>query len=89
MLFFKFGDELNYENNLHWPIYIYYNVHHVNIKAWEKRNNYLQKQNHIFSNTWNLFLKPTKIKGLIQVLASVLEKHNYINLAFETNANNS
>jgi len=30
-----------------------------------------------------------KIKGPIQVLASVLEKHNHINLAFETNVNNS
>jgi hypothetical protein len=29
-----------------------------------------------------------KIKGPIQVLASALEKHNYINLTFETNANN-
>jgi hypothetical protein len=34
-------------------------------------------------------LKLPKIKGLIQVLASPLEKHKYINLAFETNANNN
>jgi hypothetical protein len=30
-----------------------------------------------------------KNKCSIQVLASALEKHNYINLTFETNANNS
>jgi hypothetical protein len=33
--------------------------------------------------------KLSKIKGPIQVLANTLEKHNYINLTFETNANNS
>jgi hypothetical protein len=36
-----------------------------------------------------LFSKLPKIIGPIQVLANALEKHNYINLAFETNANNS
>jgi hypothetical protein len=30
-----------------------------------------------------------KIEGSIEVFASALEKHNYINLAFETNANNN
>jgi hypothetical protein len=44
---------------------------------------------HILSSTWNLLFKLLKIKGLIKVLASELEKHNYINLVFETNVNNS
>ncbi len=30
-----------------------------------------------------------KTKNPMQVFTSALEKHNYINLAFETNANNS
>jgi len=49
----------------------------------------LQKKKEILSNIWNLNFKLSKIKGLIQVLATTLEKHNYINLAFETNANNN
>jgi hypothetical protein len=35
MLFLKVGDEFNYEN---------INVHHVNIKAWEKRKQLFAKK---------------------------------------------
>jgi hypothetical protein len=49
----------------------------------------LAKNLHVFSNIWNLNFKLLKIKGPIQVLANTLEKNNYINLTFETNANNS
>jgi len=47
------------------------------------------KNIHIFSSIWNLFFKMPKTKNPMQVLTSALKKHNYINLAFETNANNS
>jgi hypothetical protein len=49
----------------------------------------LQKTFIYFFNIQNLFSRLPKIKGPIQVLGSALEKHNYINLAFETDANNS
>jgi len=57
------------------------NVRHINIEGWEERNIICKKHSYTF--------KLSKIKGLIQVLASALEKHNYINLTFETNANNT
>ncbi len=44
---------------------------------------------HILSSICNLFFKLPKTKGPMQVLTSALDKHNYINLAFETNANNN
>ncbi len=53
------------------------------------KKNYLQKKIMYFQIFSNLFFKLPKIKNPIQVLASALEKHNYINLVFETNANNS
>jgi hypothetical protein len=37
----------------------------------------------------NFTFQKLRIKGPIQALASALENHKYINLAFETNANNS
>jgi hypothetical protein len=46
-----------------------------------RKKYHLQKHSYTF--------KLSKIKGPIQVLASAWEKHNYINLAFETNANSS
>jgi hypothetical protein len=54
----------------------------------KKKKIFAKKINHIFSNTLNIFFKLPKFKGLIQILACASEKHNYINLAFETNANN-
>jgi len=56
-------------------------------RLWKKK--IICKNIHIFSNIWHLLCKLPKIKGSIEVFANVLEKHNYINLAFETNANNN
>jgi hypothetical protein len=52
------------------------------------KKNYLQKHSYIFKYLKSTFQSP-KIKGPIQVLASALKKYYYINLGFETNANNS
>jgi hypothetical protein len=49
---------------------------------------YMQRNSYIFKHLKSTFQLP-KIKGPIQVFASALEKYNYINLGFETNANNS
>jgi hypothetical protein len=88
MLVLNVGDEFSYENKLHWQ--------KENIKMFitsilkvKKKETIICKKIHMFSNTWNLNFKLLKIKGPIQVLASALEKHNYINSTFETNANNS
>ncbi len=54
-----------------------------------KKETSFAKNIHIFSNIWNIVSNCQNEKGLIQVLVSALEKHNYINLTFETNANNS
>jgi hypothetical protein len=88
MLVLNVGDEFSYENKLHWQ--------KENIKMFitsilkvEKKEIIICNKIHMFPNAWNLNFKLLKIKGPIQVLASALEKHNYINLAFETNANNS
>jgi hypothetical protein len=54
-----------------------------------KKETTVCKKIHVFSSIWILNFKLPKIKGPIQVFANTLEKHNSINLAFETNANNS
>jgi ABC-type oligopeptide transport system ATPase subunit len=54
-----------------------------------KKKQFFAENIHILSNTWNLLFKVPKPKDPNQVFASALEKHNYINLVFETNANNS
>jgi hypothetical protein len=64
------------------------NVHHMNIEGWEERNIICKKHSYTFKYLKYIF-KLSKIKGLIQVLASTLEKHNYMNLTFETNSNNT
>jgi hypothetical protein len=70
-------------------IYIYIRIFTISIlKVGKKKNNYLEKKS-IFSSTWNTCFKLPKITGLIQMLASALEKYNYINFVFETNANNN
>jgi hypothetical protein len=48
----------------------------------------MQKKTYIFKYFKSTFQLP-KIRGPIQVLASALEKYNYINLGFETDANNT
>jgi len=40
------------------------------------------KKNCILWNTWNVCFKLPKIKGLIQIFASALEKYNYIKFCF-------
>jgi hypothetical protein len=54
-----------------------------------EKKNYFAKNIRMVSNTWNLLFKLSKSEGPIQVLASALKKHNYINLFFESNANSS
>jgi hypothetical protein len=64
------------------------NVHHIKIEGWGYVCVCVQKNSYIFKYFKSTFQLP-KIRGPIQVLASALEKYNYINLGFETNANNS
>jgi hypothetical protein len=68
--------------------YIYIRMFTTSILKVGGKKNYLPKNSYIFKYLKSTFQLP-KIKGLIQVLASALEKYNYINLGFETNANNS
>jgi len=65
------------------------NVHHINIERWEKKNYYFAKTIVWFQVLEIYFSNYQKIIGPIQVLASALKKHNYINLTFESNANSS
>ncbi len=50
---------------------------------------YIYAKKHIFFKYFKSTFQLPKIKGPIQILASALEKYNYINLGFETNANNN
>jgi hypothetical protein len=54
----------------------------MNIEGWEERNIICKKHSYTFKYLKYIF-KLSKIKGL------TLEKHNYINLTFETNSNNT
>jgi hypothetical protein len=56
------------------------------LKVEEKKNQLFGKKN---SYTFKYLKYMPKIKGLIQIFASALEKYNYINFAFDTNANKS
>jgi hypothetical protein len=58
------------------------------LKVEKKETVICKKKSYIFKYLKSKF-QVVKTKGPIQVLASALEKRNYINLAFETNANNS
>jgi MFS-type transporter involved in bile tolerance (Atg22 family) len=54
-----------------------------------QKNQILVKIFHLLSSIWTLFFKLPQILGQIQILTSVLKKHDYDNLVFEVHANKS
>jgi hypothetical protein len=68
---------------------MYWNVQHINIEAYAKKNQIFTKTFHLFSSIWILFVKLSQILSPIQEFASSVKKNDYNNLAFEVHANNS